>query len=86
MYRSARYMLVTALAALSIVACSASEHAVGNSLWSIPPSNDYYSNWSINRTFLVGDSLGNQIRLLLNIYILIDTSFQCSVSIQDCQT
>ncbi|KAG0453270.1 hypothetical protein HPP92_025934 [Vanilla planifolia] len=33
-------------------------HVVGNSIWSIPPSNDFYIDWSSNRSFFVGDNLG----------------------------
>lgn len=48
-----------AMAAITviIVSCSASDHIVGNSIWSIPPSDDFYTNWSNNITFLVGDFL-----------------------------
>ncbi|XAR53540.1 hypothetical protein NMG60_11022136 [Bertholletia excelsa] len=36
---------------------SALQHKVGNSVWSIPPTKDFYANWSSSRSFLVGDSL-----------------------------
>ncbi|WOL15379.1 umecyanin-like [Canna indica] len=33
------------------------EHLVGDSIWSIPTSNAFYSNWANNRSFTVGDTL-----------------------------
>ncbi|PKA46189.1 Umecyanin [Apostasia shenzhenica] len=32
-------------------------HVVGDSIWSIPPSTDFYLIWSRNRSFTAGDSL-----------------------------
>ncbi|KAL5217103.1 hypothetical protein ABZP36_017787 [Zizania latifolia] len=41
----------------------ATDHVVGGSIWSIPPSSDLYSAWASNRTFLVGDNLGEQTHI-----------------------
>nr|XP_010907480.1 umecyanin-like [Elaeis guineensis] len=35
----------------------ATVHIVGDSIWTIPLNNDFYSNWSQNKSFNVGDSL-----------------------------
>lgn len=35
-------------------------YTVGDSLWSIPPSLNFYTNWSSSHFFKIGDSLGNQ--------------------------
>ncbi|XP_068650565.1 blue copper protein-like [Aristolochia californica] len=41
-----------------VVRCHyALNHSVGESFWSIPPSEDFYSKWSANHFFRVGDSL-----------------------------
>ncbi|XXG42492.1 hypothetical protein AAC387_Pa01g2761 [Persea americana] len=48
-------MLVTTIA---FNGCScAYHHMVGESIWSIPLSQDFYKNWSSRHTFRVGDSL-----------------------------
>ncbi|CAL9137836.1 unnamed protein product [Musa acuminata var. zebrina] len=48
-----------AVVATACIACSlAHQHLVGDSIWSIPPSNEFYSNWASNRSFAVGDDLG----------------------------
>ncbi|CAM0875704.1 unnamed protein product [Alopecurus aequalis] len=38
-------------------AVAATDHVVGGSIWSIPTSNDHYSVWASNRTFVVGENL-----------------------------
>ncbi|KAH7661667.1 Cupredoxins domain-containing protein, partial [Dioscorea alata] len=35
----------------------ATNHIVGDSLWTIPISNNFYSIWSNNKTFSIGDNL-----------------------------
>ncbi|XP_020243259.1 umecyanin-like [Asparagus officinalis] len=57
MCSSTRFLLQIAIATIIIATCNAIDHIVGNSVWSIPPSNDFYSNWSDNKTFYVGDTL-----------------------------
>ena len=60
-----------AVVATACIGCSlAHQHLVGDSIWSIPPSNEFYSNWASNRSFAVGDDLGN-----LNFHSL--ESFTC---------
>ncbi|KAJ1690513.1 hypothetical protein LUZ63_014668 [Rhynchospora breviuscula] len=43
--------------AFSLGSVMAKDHIVGNSKWSIPTSNSFYSNWASNRSFMVGDYL-----------------------------
>jgi hypothetical protein len=43
----------------------AADHVVGDSVWCIPPSADLYSAWAANRTFVVGDNLGEPLPALL---------------------
>ncbi|KAK1645595.1 hypothetical protein QYE76_063400 [Lolium multiflorum] len=38
-------------------AVSATDHVIGDSIWSIPTSNDHYRLWASNRTFYAGDNL-----------------------------
>ncbi|KAJ4788467.1 early nodulin-like protein 2 [Rhynchospora pubera] len=45
------------LFAFSLGSVMARDHIVGNSKWSIPTSNSFYSNWASNRAFMVGDCL-----------------------------
>ncbi|XP_073120887.1 mavicyanin-like [Henckelia pumila] len=33
------------------------QHMVGDSIWSIPPANDFYANWSSSHSFHIGDTL-----------------------------
>ncbi|GFP88838.1 mavicyanin [Phtheirospermum japonicum] len=33
------------------------QHIVGDSIWSIPPTNDFYTNWSSSYSFHIGDTL-----------------------------
>ncbi|EYU33143.1 hypothetical protein MIMGU_mgv1a020289mg, partial [Erythranthe guttata] len=33
------------------------QHIVGDSIWSIPPTNHFYTNWSSSYSFHTGDSL-----------------------------
>ncbi|KZV55260.1 cucumber peeling cupredoxin-like [Dorcoceras hygrometricum] len=33
------------------------QHIVGDSIWSIPPANAFYTNWSSSHSFHVGDTL-----------------------------
>ncbi|KAI3470662.1 hypothetical protein Pfo_027325 [Paulownia fortunei] len=33
------------------------QHIVGDSIWSIPPTNDFYTNWSSSYSFQIGDTL-----------------------------
>ncbi|KAK6137746.1 hypothetical protein DH2020_028498 [Rehmannia glutinosa] len=33
------------------------QHIVGDSIWSIPPTNDFYTNWSSSNSFHIGDTL-----------------------------
>ncbi|KAJ0982623.1 hypothetical protein J5N97_010878 [Dioscorea zingiberensis] len=49
------FLLLVLHASSSIV--QATDHIVGDSLWTIPPSNKFYSNWSSNKSFSVGDNL-----------------------------
>ncbi|CAA0833592.1 Blue copper protein [Striga hermonthica] len=39
------------------VAYGSQQHVVGDSIWSIPPTNDFYSNWSSSYSFRLGDTL-----------------------------
>jgi hypothetical protein len=59
----------------------AADHVVGDSVWCIPPSADLYSAWAANRTFVVGDNLGEPLPDLLvprNNGIIILSLFFCS--------
>lgn len=54
--------LVILVTTIAFNGCScAYHHIVGESIWSIPLSQDFYRNWSSRHTFRVGDSLGNFI-------------------------
>ncbi|CAN4126367.1 unnamed protein product [Withania somnifera] len=35
----------------------AMQHLVGDSIWTIPPTNNFYTNWSTSQVFLPGDTL-----------------------------
>lgn len=37
------------------------KYTVGDDFWAIHPNPDYYTNWSSNHFFKIGDSLGNPI-------------------------
>ncbi|GER54971.1 early nodulin-like protein 1 [Striga asiatica] len=39
------------------IAYGSHQHVVGDSIWSIPPTHDFYSNWSTSYSFHVGDTL-----------------------------
>uniref|UniRef100_A0ACD5W9B2 Uncharacterized protein n=1 Tax=Avena sativa TaxID=4498 RepID=A0ACD5W9B2_AVESA len=39
------------------LAVAATDHVIGDSIWSIPTSNDHYRVWASNRTFYVDDNL-----------------------------
>ncbi|KAG6466915.1 umecyanin-like [Zingiber officinale] len=42
---------------LFAAAAASVPHLVGDSIWSIPTSDDFYTRWAENRSFSVGDSL-----------------------------
>jgi hypothetical protein len=52
----AGFLLLVAQPPWSSVA--ATDHVIGDSIWSIPTSNDHYRVWASNRTFFAGDNLG----------------------------
>ncbi|KAG5575046.1 hypothetical protein H5410_055180 [Solanum commersonii] len=35
----------------------AMQHLVGDSIWTIPPTNNFYTNWSSSQVFFPGDTL-----------------------------
>ncbi|XP_060183588.1 mavicyanin-like [Lycium barbarum] len=35
----------------------ATQHLVGDSIWTIPPTNNFYTNWSSSQVFFPGDTL-----------------------------
>ncbi|XP_057789256.1 mavicyanin-like [Salvia miltiorrhiza] len=45
------------IAALLLWSSEALQHRVGDSIWSIPPTINFYKNWSSSYTFHTGDSL-----------------------------
>ncbi|PON70241.1 Phytocyanin domain containing protein [Parasponia andersonii] len=51
-------MVITVIVAVvPSFSCSSLQYWVGDSLWTIPPFPDYYSNWSSSHFFKIGDSL-----------------------------
>ncbi|CAL9080212.1 Plastocyanin-like domain [Musa troglodytarum] len=65
--------LQLAVVATACIGCSlAHQHLVGDSIWSIPPSNEFYSNWASNRSFAVGDDL--VFRFELGFYDVVQVS------------
>ncbi|KAF3434418.1 hypothetical protein FNV43_RR25521 [Rhamnella rubrinervis] len=61
-YHFIRVVMVMVVAILMAVspssACSYGlQYSVGDSLWTIPPTPDYFSNWSTSIFFKIGDSL-----------------------------
>lgn len=64
----ARYVYMAGFFMVAMVCllggANAVEYTVGDSRgWSLPPngSTDYYNEWSSNKTFFIGDQLGNNI-------------------------
>lgn len=54
------FLVIVVITTIGFMGCSwAYHHIVGESIWSIPLSQDFYKNWSSSHTFRVGDSLGN---------------------------
>ncbi|KAJ8465103.1 hypothetical protein OPV22_027655 [Ensete ventricosum] len=65
--------LQLAVVATACIGCSlAHQHLVGDSIWSIPPSNEFYSDWASNRSFAVGDDL--VFRFELGFYDVVQVS------------
>ncbi|XP_008801679.3 umecyanin-like [Phoenix dactylifera] len=60
------------IAAFFAASLLATDHIVGDSIWTIPPSNDFYSNWSQNKSFNVGDSL--VFRFEMGLYNVVQVS------------
>ncbi|KAM3282693.1 mavicyanin-like isoform X1 [Capsicum chacoense] len=56
-----QYFLVTFALLLLLVILHhqsyAIEHLVGDSIWTIPPTNNFYTNWSSHQIFFPGDTL-----------------------------
>ncbi|KAJ9540071.1 hypothetical protein OSB04_026577 [Centaurea solstitialis] len=48
---------VVVILTLLTAAVSGKKHIVGGSIWSIPPSNNFYNNWSSAQSFHPGDLL-----------------------------
>lgn len=65
MARKLDMVLFAAFAALTILHTSAvaTTYFVGDSSnWGIPSSSNAYSNWAANKTFVVGDILGKNVK------------------------
>lgn len=43
----------------------AMQHLVGDSIWTIPPTNNFYTNWSSSQVFFPGDTLCTSLNFLL---------------------
>ncbi|KAK8962757.1 Blue copper protein [Platanthera guangdongensis] len=51
------FFLFTLVALSNIVFSQSHNHVVGGWIWSIPISDDFYTNWSGNQSFFAGDNL-----------------------------
>ncbi|KAL8518213.1 hypothetical protein ACS0TY_009546 [Phlomoides rotata] len=52
-----KLLLLVQVAALLWSSSEGVQHIVGDSIWSIPPTNDFYTNWSSSYSFQIGDTL-----------------------------
>ncbi|CAN0915097.1 unnamed protein product [Linum grandiflorum] len=54
-----QHFITLAIAAAAILNSAASgfRYTIGDSIWTIPPTSDFYSSWSASHSFYVGDSL-----------------------------
>ncbi|XP_073051740.1 mavicyanin-like [Primulina eburnea] len=58
MAKQSEILLTVALLLLVLMDGSYSlQHIVGDSIWSIPPTNGFYTNWSSCQSFHIGDKL-----------------------------
>ncbi|CAL1406514.1 unnamed protein product [Linum trigynum] len=69
--------LAIAAAMLLLGAASGFRYTVGDSIWSIPPTSDFYSHWSSAHAFYVGDSLAFQFATeLFNVVQVLRHDFE----------
>ncbi|KAL8051520.1 hypothetical protein ABFS82_06G151200 [Erythranthe guttata] len=63
--RMLRLVVIIKIVIMGTIVCSRNglknkkkkQHIVGDSIWSIPPTNHFYTNWSSSYSFHTGDSL-----------------------------
>ncbi|CAI0449288.1 unnamed protein product [Linum tenue] len=73
--------LAIAAATLLLGAASGFRYTVGDSIWSIPPTSDFYSRWSSAHAFYVGDSLAFQFATeLFNVVQVLRHDFESCIS------
>ncbi|CAI0549665.1 unnamed protein product [Linum tenue] len=73
--------LAIVAATLLLGAASGFRYTVGDSIWSIPPTSDFYSRWSSAHAFYVGDSLAFQFATeLFNVVQVLRHDFESCIA------